>query len=263
MEEWRHAAAAQSRRLPPLEAWKRPDLWIDVSTGLKKPDVPKLVLPTDDRGLLHPEEIVDMALDLFFWPDYEWPFNPRDPETAPDDHHFYHPARAYRPENHDSNEIPKRFRELPIHIGTIPRQMHNVLHDYFEQPTMPSMEVMDDRYQTYILVRQIFKRLIETAKKTTDAQALFDMRRRSIELGGIDPARPFDDVGEEFLRSFFAKHFAAYSEMVEAWQALPESEKSLLSVPEVKKYRPHLVVRSLGRVANRRNINFVPLLNAS
>lgn len=252
-----------SRRLPPPEAWKHPNLWLDFSTGLVKPDIQRLVLPTDDRQLLRPDEVVELVNDTYFWPDYDWPYDPQDPETAPDDHHFYFTAQSYHPDEHAGNDTPKRFRELPTHIGRMPRQFHNAIHDLTQTPAVPQIETMEHYHDSYKLAHQAFKRLIETARKATEAQTRFGIRRRSLQMGLVDPSSPHDEVGQEILRSFFAKHFAAYSESFEIWRALPAPEKSLLEIPDVNVYKPHLIVRRLGKVASRQHINFVPVIRAA
>lgn len=253
----------RSRRLPPPEAWKHPSQWIDLSTGLAQPDIPRLVLPTDDRGLIKPDEVVHLVNDFFFWPDYDWPFDPRDPETAPDDHHFYFTARSYQPERNGGSEIPHRFRELPTHIGRMPRQFHNVLHDFTIAPEKPAIDTMQGYCDSYSLAERAFKKLIKAAKNAADAQTKFGMRRRSLESGYIEPSSAQDAVAQEFLRSFFTKHFEAYSESVEQWRSLAPSDRALLELPEVQRYKPQYVVRRLGGAATRRYINYVPVLGAA
>lgn len=263
MEGRRVPIPAPSRRLPPPEAWKQPDRWINVSTGLVKPGISRLVLPTDDRGLLRPESIVDTVNERFFWSDYNWPFDPHDPETAPDDHHFYFTARSYHPSEHNGSEIPRRFRELPTHIGWMPRQFHNVIHDLTSTPEMPSLEVMEDYYQSYQLAYQAFRRLIEAARKTTQVSSEIGQRRRMIEMGKVIPSSSQDEVAQEFFQSFFARHFQAYSQTVERWHMLSPSDRALLELPEVSKFKPHDIVRKLGKVASRQHINFVSVLRAA
>jgi len=263
MEGRRVSEQEYSRRLPPPEAWRRPGQWLDLSTGLVKSDAPRLVLPTDDRGLVRPDEVVELVNDAFFFSDYDWPFTPGDQETAPDDHHFYYTARSYGPELHGGNTTPQRFRELPTHIGWMPRQFHNAIHDLTVKPKMPSMEVMEGYCDSYQLANAAFRRLIDAARRTTRASTEIGKRRRSIEMGQIIPSSPQDEVAQEFLQSFFAKHFEAYSQSVDVWRTLPLEDRATLEVPEMNHYKPHLVVKRLGRIATRPHINFVPVLRAA
>lgn len=61
-----------------------------LSTGLALQDAPRLLLETDNRGFVIPDRAMEMVLDMFFWSDYEWEYDPSDPELIFDDHHFEH-----------------------------------------------------------------------------------------------------------------------------------------------------------------------------
>lgn len=263
MERRPEIRSTRSRRLPPPEAWKDPSRWINVSTGLVKPGIEKIVLPTDDRTLLRPDQVVEIVNDQFFWPDYDWPYDAQDPETAPDDHHFYFTAASYHPRLHGDSLVPRRFRELPTHVGWMPRQFHNAIHDLTATPAVPEIDVMEDHYQAYLLAYQSFKRLIDAARKTSRVSAEIGQRHRAITRGHVIPSQGEDIVAEEFYRSFFARHFEEYSRTVEDWQSLPPSDRALLGLPELTRYKPHDVVRKLGGAASRRHLNFVTVLKAA
>jgi len=252
-----------SRRLPPLEAWKRPDKWIDISTGLARRDAPRLVFSTDDRGFVRPDEIVDTVNDMLFWNDYDWPYVPGDFETEPDDHHFYFYESEYSPEANDGSFIPKRFRELPTLIGRMPRQFHNTLHDFTVRPEKPDYEDMEDYVRSYYIAYNAFKRLFETAKKTATATQNFSLRRQTVASGNIELRTESDEVGEAFLRTFFDKHFSSYSDAIEIFKTIPHKDIIYTDHESLEKARIQRTVKKLGKVVTREYINFTPVLRAA
>jgi len=253
----------RSRRLPPLEAWKKPDKWMDVSTGLSKPFISKFVLPTDERGFLNPDEVVDFVEDTFFWKDYDWPYDQNDPETAPDDHHFYHTEAEYSPAQNGGNFIPSRFRELPTVVGRMPRQFHNVIHDFTTKPEMPDGEAMQEYYRSYLLAHRAFKNLIASAKNTSQASHMFTQRQRALEDGRVLPSDPEDIVVKEMMKDFFSKHFAAYSRSVDHLMLLPERSLIVPDIEEIHQHKPHIVIKKVGKYMLRNSINYTPILRAA
>jgi len=262
-EGFRAADMTPSRRLPPLEAWKKPDKWIDLSTGLARRDAPRLVFSTDDRGFVRPDEIVDNVNDMLFWNDYDWPYVPGDSESEPDDHHFYFYANEYSPELHNGSYIPKRFRELPTQIGRMPRQFHNTIHDFTARPEMPDFQDMEDYVRSYYIAYNAFKRLFETAKKTATATQNFTMRRRTVAGGHVSLETENDEVGEAFLRTFFDKHFSSYSDAIEIFKSIPNKDIIYTNHESLEKARIQRTVKKLGKVVTREYINFTPVLRAA
>lgn len=251
-----------SRRLPPPEAWKNPSKWLDLSTGLPRADVSRLVLPTDHYGFIKPDEALEYTLDYFFWNDYEWSYDSRDPETAPDKHHFQHRASAYAPEHFGGDTVPSKVREIAPHIGLIPRQIHCVLHDYTAEPELPSLEDMHARYDAFLLASRAFKRLINSAKSVSNASSMFNRRAESIRTGAIMPHDPNDVVAQEMMVDFFKRHFTEYGSAVENFIKL-EGHTDLPKVEDKTLFeKPHLVVRRLGKYASRSHIN-LPIQKAA
>ena len=263
MQEHAFTKHAPSRRLPPLEAWKKPDKWIDLSTGLAKPDVSKLVFDTDDRGFLNTDQAVEQVEDMFFWKDYDWPFIQDDPETAPDDHHFYYFRSEYLPQNNDGNIIPIRFREIPTVIGTMPRQFHNTIHDFTKKPNMPDMEHMEQYYRSYILAYRAFKNLIESAKNTTKASQMFTRRQQDLQNGGIELPEAGNAVAQEIMRDFFAKHFKAYSRSIDEVMSLDQRSLVVPDIEDISQYKPHVAVKKLGKYIARNTINYTTTLRGA
>ena len=249
--------------MPPLEAWKAPEKWLDTKTGKARRDIERIVPAVDDRGLIKIHELVETVNETFFHKDYDWPYSPDDPTTRPDDHHFYFTANTYRARENNDSLIPLLFRNLPVHIGWMPRQFHTTIHDFVEIPTKPCFDVMADFVQSYNLAHNVFLRLIKEADLTKEASAQFKSLINDDSLSKRSLSRRSKQVKLEFMRSFFEEHFSAYSESVNTWQEMPVSEKQILSIPEISSRRPKDVIRKLGKYATKRHIDFVELLKTA
>lgn len=249
-----------SRRLPPAEAWKEPKKWIDIESGRALPDIEKLKLPVDDRRFVMTDKAVSFVLDSLFWPDYEWAYDKNDPQTRPDDHHFYFDEAEYAPSRNGGSFTPIKFRELPTVIGRMPRQLHNTFHDLTLKPQMPEIDDMANYVDSYELAYRAFKKLFETAKDTVIAQQLFQKRRRSIALGGVVPHDQNDSVAEAFMRSFFEEHFAAYSRAADVLSEIDNKDIVYPGELNINRLRPSVAVRKFGEVVTRRCVNYMPLI---
>ena len=254
---------ARSRRLPPLEAWKKPDKWIDLRSGLVKPSISQLVLDTDERGFLDTDQVVEQVEDMLFWKDYDWPYTFDDQETAPDDHHFYYYKSEYSVQSNEGNPIPNRFRELPTVKGTMPRQFHNAIHDFTRKPDMPNIDAMGEYYMSYMLAHRAFKSLIASAKNTRNASQMFSHRRKSLANGTIQLSEHGDVVAQEMMRDFFSKHFEAYSRSVDTIANLEERLLIISDMNETYQHKPHVAIKRLGRYVSQSTINYTPLLRAA
>lgn len=255
--------AEYSRRLPPPDAWKRPSRWIDLSTGLPRSDASKLVLPTDDRGFVKTDESVEYVLDYFFWPDYDWPYSSSDPETALDRHHFQHRAAAYLPVNFNGSTIPSKFREIPTRVGLMPRQLHNVFHDFTAEPVMPDFDAMLEYHQNYMLAYQAFSKLINSAKNVASASRMFSRRYEAINSGRLIPKDESDTIAQEMMRDFFERHFEQYGRAVIEVMRF-EGGDFIAPVPDKTLFnKPHLVARRMGKLVTQNHINFIPNLKVA
>ncbi len=263
MEGRRGLSEGYSRRLPPPEAWKNPAKWIDLSTGLARMDASKLVLPTDHRGFVKPDEALDYVLDYFFWNDYDWPYSNDDPETAPDRHHFLHRSSAFDPIHFDGNRIPSRVRDAAPNVGLVLRQPHNVLHDYVAENGVPELDAMTEWYNSWLLAHRALSRLVNSAKGLTQASSRFNRRAESIKSGIVLPPDPNDAVAKAMMVDFFKRHFTEYGLAIEDVLKLEGTEFA----PPIENIalfeKPHLVVKKLGNVASRSHVNLLHALKAA
>ena len=250
-----------SPHLPPVEAWKEPERWINTSTGRPLPDSERIILPVDDRGIIKTDEAVSFVKELLFHEDYDWSRGAG--RVTGDIHHFYHPGARYSPAQHDGDETAMVFRETPTLMGRMPRQFHDALHDFTLPLRMPDREVMYEYRQSYLLAHQAFLSLIQHAKGTTDASRQFQVRRRSLELGHVIPKEPTDQIAQEILRDSFSKHFSRYTETVDMVREFQKEGMLYVDVPEHAYSRPHLVATKLSRRAIKECVNFLPLFQRS
>lgn len=253
----------RSRHLPPLEAWKQPEKWVDISTGLPRPDISRLVLPTDDRGFINPSQVVEMVEDTLFWKDYNWPYEQGEQETASDDHHFYYTAAEYSPLNNSGSDIPSMFRTLPTVIGRMPRQFHNTIHDFTEKPAMPDIDAMAEYYQSYLLAYRAFQGVMQSAKNTTQASRMFATRQKAVQDGLVHPSDPEDIVAKEMMRDFFSRHFEAYSQLVNRLMELPGRPLVIPDTEKLSQYKPHVAVKKMSRFVLKGRVNYTPYLRAA
>lgn len=252
-----------SRRLPPPEAWKKPDRYVDLSTGLALPYRSQLVLPVDDRGFVKIDAAIEEVKDHFFWNDYDWPYTPGDPETAPDEHHFYYDEADYSPATNGGSYVPLKFRTQPTHIGSMPRQFHNMLHDFTARPEKPEIEEMAQNVDAYKLALQALRKLYESAKETVAIERRFASRRQSLQNGTIKPHSSDDQIGQDFLRSAFAVHFRSYSDAVDIFRRTDAKELVHGSVASIEVARRKHVATHLGKFISRQHINCTPLIRGA
>lgn len=245
----------RSRHLPPLEAWKQPDRWLDLSTGKVKSDTPLLVLPTDDRGFLRPDQVIDIMVDRFFWKDYDWPYDPDDLETRPDDHHFYYYKKWYKADVNGGDNVPWEFRELPTSIGRMPRQMHNAIHHLTAPPTMPDRDAMDEYIASYEMALKLFRRLQRSINRTVRKGG----HTVSPELLDRLP-QELDPIAEAFIEGFFTHHFSGYRDAIESFRRGQASE-----IESLQEHQARITefAGTLGTIATRSYYNVTPLLQAA
>lgn len=251
-----------SRRLPPPEAWKRPDIWLDPERRAEN----RFYLPVDDRQFVIPDASIELVLELFD-PDYRWPVDPNHPETRPDIHHFYWEHERYKAANFGGNTIPMDFCELPSNKGKMPRMFHNVLHDITREPIMPLLADMKAHIRAYMLARQAFAEVVKSARLAAEQQKNFPVRRKDVARNpGRLSGRREDVVGEEILASLFDRHFRDYRRRLEAILAsstLVAAEVAPL-FPEVSqlpsKMKPHVAVKKIGRLSTFKAVNYMPLI---
>ena len=246
-----------SRRLPPIEAWRQPDKWLDLSTGLAKKEIRnRLPYPADARGLAQP----DVALAQFkslLWDDYVPLIDQSDPELKTDNHHIYYPRASYRPQNNSDSLIPYFFREQSSNLIEIHRPIHNGQHDLFRYPDMPSQRVMAEELEESRNSRQTMLLAMHVARHTIEFQQLFTARRNDIALNpGRIGNQEYDEIGEEFLRRKFDAHHSHLKDLLGQLEDMPYFNLFFPDASVLRK-RPAVVAAKLGEVVARRSVYYV------
>lgn len=220
--------------LPPRDAWKvNPDT------------LRRFYAPTDDRGFVMPEATVEVVKNLFE-DDYIWPVDPRYQQTQPDIHHFHWLARAYSPNWFQQRTVPEKFRELPSVKGVLPRQFHNVIHEYTLPPQMPKYHAMEQHINAYQIARWLFY----SAERATRAQSLFAADSR-------------DEVANDILVTMFDRQFRGYRMNMERLIGAAGLETLHLDDPKFIKRKPHEIVKLLSKQVRFREPSYLPLFNAA
>lgn len=247
-----------SRRLPPPEAWRHPEQWLNLQTGYIRSDIQRFAVETDENGFVAPHDAF-AAVQSLFWEDYEWEIDNSDPELKPDRHHFHYEREKYLPENNNGNVYPILFRELPNNIGYMPRAFHNVWHDVTSEPRMPQIDAMTELVEGYIPARYAFVKLLTAARQTTKVQREFGLRKSDVAQ---HPERinyqAYDVRGEAYLRDSFKTHHTSFKQAQEELLDTPKRELIYPNDEHLKKMKPHIAVAKLGRFVTNESINFLP-----
>jgi hypothetical protein len=255
--EYRTSQQQLSRRLPPPEAWREPDKWLDISTGLMRPGKRHQLHPTDSRGLVVIPDVIAELKDMF-WSDYEWQVDPSDQQLKPDNHHTYFTKADYHPGSNDDSLIPYLFREQQSNLARIPRQTHNVWHDRFDKPPKPSQKTMFEYIEDHVIAREALINLVRAAQHTTELYGKFPLRRDDIAR---HPERinyrEHDTIAEEYLRSKFNARFSYYRSALDEFRTIPQREMAYPDLLEIDD-KPKVVAAKLGALVTRRAVNFLP-----
>lgn len=246
-----------SRRLLPIDAWREPDKYLDLTTGLiKREQRCHRPFPTDARGLVQPDVALSEVQELF-WDDYIPVIDQNDPELKTDRHHIYYPRSNYKSLNNNDSLIPYLFREQSSNLIEIYRPTHNVLHDLYRIPDMPSQRVMAEELEENMAARQAMKLAIYIAKHTVEFQQLFTARRDDVaqnpeRIG----SRDYDEIGEAFLRKKFDARHSRLQDVLSQLEATPYFN---LFFPDssILHKRPAVVAAKFGEAVAQRAVNYV------
>ena len=245
-----------SRRLPPIDAWRQPDKWLDPHTGLLlKPMRQRLVHPVDENGLILPE-IAIAELKSHLWDDFVPEVDKNDPELRLDSHHLYHSLSDYLPGTNDGSLIPWAFRRLRSNLLVNQRQIHNMWHDMYSKPMKPREEVMEELVKADILATRALNKAARVAHDTAALMPHFNRRRNDIarhpeRIGN----REYDDIGEEYLRNKFSARYNHLQETLTQLEELPHVTRVYPDM-EITRKRPALIAGKLGPLATRRALDY-------
>jgi hypothetical protein len=190
--------------IPGETGWPDPDAW------LINPFTNKIDTPTDDRGLVRYDALIQDLKDTLD-PDYEWP-----DEVSLD--HIY-----YKEEWYHSVWAPQcatRFRELPVHKAIVPRVFENWKHLVAIPPAVPSAEVMQLRIESWDIAAKLFASICNTEvwRQRADGRSRLLIEKPQIlkpEHHGVD------EIGQAVIREMLNKHFKGVERNLARLELLP------------------------------------------
>ena len=265
METPQSESYASYLHLPPREAWKNPDKWLQPL----RPDQ-KLNLPLDDRGFVKTDNAIDMVMDLFK-PTYKFEYDPDNFETRDDVHHFYGTYRMYvtaREEliaaGNPHDFVPMQFRNNPNNMGLIHRHLHNTFHLKSNLVPMPEIEPMAEYLERFRIGKQILNKTVKAAEETIKWDKHRMQRRLSVT------ARPevinnaeIDAYGEMVLNDLYNRHFGSMVRAIDELRSIGSQEIMMPNGPLViDSPDPHKII-AIGKAASRNAINYTEQIRAS
>ncbi len=222
--------------LPPQSVWL-----IDPARG-------KFETPVDEMGLIKIDPLIRLVKSTID-PSYEWPLEPRAPNT----HHFYwydalYPSRIRDEVTHrEQSSNLHIFRELPVHRGKMPRQFHDWLHEITVPPEVPNLDVVDYRIEAWDVARTLFRRLnIQRAK----------IKRRH-KRAYKDEATLLDDetIDQMMIDQIAKDNFPHWYKNMERLEKVPR-EIRLIQPTE----KPQVIFKRLKKFAVMKELSLVPVV---
>lgn len=202
----------------------------------------QLEAPKDDRGVVKIVETVKLAMSLAD-PDYVWPRE----EPKPDEHHFVWERDWYHPRHFSGNRIPRDYRNIPFHMGYLPRQLHDFIHATIAPPPVPDFEVMRYRTESYRVALELFKASALAVK----------VHRKPETLKGIER---LDDgqlsITDDILRDILVNMTSRVQNRKQL--VLPSNE--FIDAEMIDNKPLPRIARELGRIAAPSAINMMPVV---
>lgn len=226
MNSLRLSESSPAEGLPPAEFWIGPG-----PADYFDPDN-KLITPTDDRGLIKIDELVE-AVKAVIHPDYVWP-------AGRSVHHIYwrkqdyHEYAAYL-----EDPTPVAFRDLPPNKIHVPRNFENVLHRVTLQPVMPGLEVMHNYAQAWGIACSLFRSVSSAAEAR-------ELAKNRLSRPDITPEQL--DTGQAIMDEILTRHFRGVSRHLGALTTIPHEYW-----PFDATLQAHEAATSIHTVATRRH----------
>ncbi len=228
------AETLRAQHLPPYEA------------RLINPKVQKIETPLDDRGLVDVSALI-AAVKNTVEPWYTWPTHRND------EHHFYWPVADYPLHNPGGTAELKKFHELPINKGYVPRVFHNWLHSVTIPPAQPEGEVMVNRIESWEIASSLFQRArIATEKKLHIPHKRLRLFRRD---ENDEPEVIDHEIMSEILLNYFSE---PNCDIAKIDNYVPE-----LKLAETVAQAPEELGRAIGQLVIRQNLLLVPQVIAA
>lgn len=190
--------------IPGEPGWPDPEYW------RINPFTDKIDTPTDDRGLVRYDALIQDLKDTLY-PGYEWPN-----EVSLD--HMY-----YEEEWYHSVWAPKcapRFRELSVHKAIVPRPFENWKHLVAIPPAVPSEEVMQLRIESWDIATKLFTSICNTEVWKQRAEGRLQLLEEKPQI--LKPKfRGVDEIGQAVIREMLGRHFKGVEHNLTRLEQLP------------------------------------------
>lgn len=209
--------------LPPRDAW------------LVNPALETFSTPVDDRGLVIVNDLISLVKSTID-PSYKWPKDDKN------EHHFYW----------EESRFPRDFRELPVNKGYMPYVFHNWIHRITFQPPDLEQGIMEQRIEAWEIARSLFRKArIQTEKKLRIPHKKLRLERKD---GNGDLEIIDNEYMAEILLNILADNDNKVARVI---NYVPE-----LGIQETLSREPRKIVRTMGKIMVRRNMQLVPSIAA-
>lgn len=128
--------------------------------------------PQDDEGLIDHKEFITDLTGHVTNPNFRWN------GSVYNKHHLFFYKRLYRPEQHNGDDYPYRFRELVKYKLWEPKQLHIFGHVVKRQPRVPSLDTMHRVVDEYEADNRFFGFVEEALRIEASPQLDRTMKRR-------------------------------------------------------------------------------------
>lgn len=234
----------QEHSFEPYDGLPPADMWLVPRDQLREPT------PVDDRGFVDTVALISLVTSVIH-PDYRWP-------RGTSKHHLNWPREAFEQYDRERGiSLAVPFREAPVNIGILPRQVENVLHAITIPAPIPAPEHMRARLEAWSLAHELFKNIRDAVQLERRA------RRRATFLeqhpNVLRPEFDGEDViGKEIMAEMFARNFRGIDEHLGKMDLLPPDIR--LVDPREK---PLVMVRQLGKIVGEGAVSLVGLVRAA
>lgn len=225
--QWGDIAGATG--LPPEDAW------------LINPYKDKFPTPVDDRGLVDIGVLIQAVKDTVD-PNYKWP-------SHLSVHHFYWEEAFYR--SVFAGEWARKFRELSIHKGIVPRVFENWLHIVTLPPDVPDPEVMRQRVLSWAVAEDLFGSVCRAVAWEKRARK----RAEDVQNNLINLPEAFngeDLLGKEILQEILRRHFRGVEMHLARLNEVPEEFRLVDPTDDTE-----VLAQQLGRLVGPRALHLV------
>ncbi len=170
-----------------------------------------VTVPTDEYGRIQVVPYL-RAVRATLHPEYVSPIGP----DSSNDHHLYHSKSKFL-KNSKKDDIPKRFRELPLNIIILPIPFHNWLHRVSKDFEIPDHTMMEYTIEGHEILTDIFQAVLTTRKMRK-----MQRQQAQIAAGELEAPRHYKPIEESVIEEVIETHQDQVNRAVDAMARIPE-----------------------------------------